>query len=87
MTIDSALQLKPSTVPAEKIRTGESMNTVVLDPRISEFETEEQAASYDAWFRHKVQEAIDDKRPRIPHDQVARRMEKILSEIRSKKAA
>ena len=63
------------------------MKTVTLDPRVSEFDTEEKAASYDAWFRLKVQEAIDDKRPRIPHDQVAHRMEKILSEIRSKKAA
>lgn len=63
------------------------MNNATLDPRISEFETEEQAASYDAWFRVKVQEAIDDKRPRIPHDQVAERMEKILSEIRQKKTA
>ncbi|MBA3058395.1 MAG: stability determinant [Gammaproteobacteria bacterium] len=63
------------------------MNTAALDPRISEFDTEEQPASYDAWFRLKVQEAIDDKRPRIPHDQVAHRVEKILSEIRSKKAA
>ena len=62
------------------------MTTATLDPRVSEFETEEQAARYDTWFRTKVQEAIDDQRPRIPHDQVAQRMEKILSEIRSKKA-
>ncbi len=24
------------------------------DPRVSEFETDEQAASYDRWFRAKV---------------------------------
>jgi hypothetical protein len=63
------------------------MNTVTLDARVSEFETEEQAASYEKWFQLKVQEAIDDKRPRIPHDKVALRMEKILSDIRQKKAA
>jgi hypothetical protein len=63
------------------------MNTTTLDPRISEFETQEQAASYDDWFRAKVQEAIDDKRPRIPHDQVAQRIETILAELRVKKAA
>ena len=56
------------------------MNTSTLDPRISEFETEEQASSYDRWFRVKVQEAIDDKRPRIPHDQVAQRIETILAD-------
>jgi hypothetical protein len=63
------------------------MNTTTLDPRISEFETEEQAASYDDWFRAKVQEAIDDKRPRIPHDQVAQRIETILAELRVMKTA
>lgn len=63
------------------------MNTATLDPRVSEFETQEQAASYDDWFRAKVQEAIDDKRPRIPHDQVAQRIVTILSEFRVKKAA
>ncbi len=31
------------------------MNTVTLDPRVSEFETDEQAASYDLWFQAKVQ--------------------------------
>ena len=31
-----------------------------LDPIISEFDTQEQADAYDAWFRAKVQEAIDD---------------------------
>ena len=28
------------------------------------------AAEYDAWFRSKVQEALDDLRPAIPHAQV-----------------
>ena len=55
------------------------MNTKTLDSRISEFKTEEQASSYDHWFRVKVQESIDDKRPRIPHDQVAQRIETILA--------
>ena len=62
------------------------MNTATLDPRISEFETEEQASSYNKWFCAKVQEAVNDKRPRIPHDQVVQRMETILSEVRQKAA-
>jgi hypothetical protein len=57
------------------------MNTTTLDPRISEFETEEQAASYDDWFRAKVQEAINDKRPGIPHDQVMAEMDTLIDEI------
>lgn len=52
----------------------------VLDPIISEFETEEQAVSYDGWFRAKVQEAIDCKKPRIPHDQVMAEMDAIISQ-------
>jgi DNA-damage-inducible protein J len=29
---------------------------------------------YDAWFRKKVQDALDDPRPMIPHEEVERRM-------------
>jgi hypothetical protein len=58
-----------------------AMNAV-LDPLISEFDTQEQAASYDRWFRAKVQEALDDTRPRIPHDEVVRRMEARLAALR-----
>jgi hypothetical protein len=50
----------------------------VLDPIISEFETENQAASYDLWFRGQVQQALDSKAPRIPHDQVMAEMEAII---------
>ncbi|MHC8313662.1 type II toxin-antitoxin system RelB family antitoxin [Pseudomonas sp. GT1P32] len=41
-----------------------------LSPIVSEFETEEQAASYDLWFRAKVQASLDDPRPNVPHYQV-----------------
>lgn len=54
----------------------------VLDPIISEFETENQAASYDQWFREKVQHALDSKAPRIPHDQVMAEMEAIIVNAR-----
>ena len=48
--------------------------SIPLSPIVSEFETEEQAASYDRWFRAKVQASIDDPRPSIPHDQVMAEM-------------
>ena len=54
------------------------MNSV-LDPIISEFETENQAANHDQWFRTKVQQALDSKAPRIPHDQVMAEMEAIIA--------
>jgi DNA-damage-inducible protein J len=28
------------------------------------------AAAHDAWFRAKVQEALDDRRPAVPHEKV-----------------
>ena len=34
------------------------------------FELLQSAEAHDKWFRAKVQEALDDPRPRIPHDQV-----------------
>ena len=45
-----------------------------FDPLVSEFETQEQANSYDRWFQREVQEAIDSKKPRVPHDQVMAQM-------------
>lgn len=62
-------------------------NVTPLDPRISEFETQEQADSYDHWFRAKVQEAIDSKKPRIPHDQVMAEMWETIEQHSAKKAS
>ncbi|PJX19961.1 stability determinant (plasmid) [Advenella sp. S44] len=58
-----------------------------LDPRVSEFDTQEQADSYDRWFRAKVQEAIDSKKPRLPHDEVVKRMGERLAKLRQRKSA
>lgn len=57
-----------------------------LSPIVSEFETEEEAAAYDAWLRAKVEAAIADTRPMIPHDQVMAEMETII-ESKRKRAA
>lgn len=51
----------------------------VLSPIESEFATAEEAAAYDRWFRDQVQEAIDDPRPSIPHDQVMAEMRAIIA--------
>jgi len=59
--------------------------SVQLSPIVSEFETEEQAASYDRWFRRKVQESLDDPRPGIPHDQVMAEMETIIAQAEAKR--
>lgn len=58
--------------------------SALISPIISEFETQEQADSYDRWFRAKVQAAMDDPRPGIPHDEVMAEMEAIIAEAESR---
>lgn len=66
------------------------MSDKKLDPRVSEFETEEQAASYDRWFRAKVEAALKNDHPRIPHDavmaQVRATIERVAAAKRKKSA-
>ena len=59
----------------------------ILSPLVSEFETEEQAASYGAWVKAKVQASLDDPRPGIPHDQVMAEMDAIIVEAESRHTA
>ncbi|WP_017254017.1 hypothetical protein [Pseudomonas tolaasii] len=56
-----------------------------LSPIVSEFETQEQADSYDRWFRAKVQASIDDPRPSILHDQVMAEMRALLEARRKER--
>ena len=64
-------------------RKGSNMNAI-LSPLVSEFETEEQATSYVAWVKAKVQASLDDPRPGIPHDQVMAEMDAIIVEAESR---
>ena len=41
------------------------MKTATLDPIVSEFETQEHSNAYDIWFKTKVQEAMNSKKPVI----------------------
>jgi hypothetical protein len=56
-----------------------------LSPIVSEFETQEQADSYDRWFRAKVKASLDDPRPSIPHDQVMAEMEAIIEQAEARR--
>ena len=61
--------------------------TTPLDPLVSEFETQEQADGHDCWFRARVQEALADPRPGIPHDdEVLARMEAKIAELTARHA-
>ncbi|HZK98559.1 MAG TPA: hypothetical protein VFC47_01545 [Caulobacteraceae bacterium] len=58
--------------------------TARLDPLVSEFETDEQAESYDQWFRAKVLEAMMSAKPRIAHDEP---MARVRAQVAEKRAA
>ncbi len=58
-----------------------------LSPIVSEFATEDEAESYDRWFRAKVEHSLqlaeDPYTRRIPHDEVmARARARIEEKIR-----
>ena len=63
----------------------------VLDPKVSEFETDAQAASYDHWFRAKVERALkqadDPATPKHSTDEVMQRMDNIIKTAEAKHAA
>lgn len=52
--------------------------TTPLDPRVSEFETREQADSHEGWVRAQVCRALDDTRPYTTHDDVMAEMDMII---------
>jgi hypothetical protein len=58
-----------------------------LDPRVSEFETEEQAESYDRWFREKVQHALDNPGKLTPHAEAMARVRETIKRVAKKKSA
>ena len=58
----------------------------VLSPIVSEFETEEQEASYDQWFRAKVEEALRSEKPRLPHDAAMTKVQAMLEDRRKARA-
>ena len=60
--------------------------SVVFSPIVSEFETEEQEASYDLWFRAKVEEALHSEKPRLPHDAAMTKVAAMLEERRQTRA-
>ena len=55
-----------------------------LDLLIYEFDTEEEAASYDKWFREKVQASLDDPGEGIPHDEVMARAGRAIADAEAR---
>jgi hypothetical protein len=61
--------------------------SVRLSPIVSEFETEEQAVSYDCWFRAKVAASLANPGFGTPHDEVMARMDAIIEEAERRQRA
>ena len=57
-----------------------------LSPMVSEFETDEQAASYDRWFRAQVDAGLNSAKPLLTHDQAMDRLDAQLTERRIARA-
>lgn len=53
-------------------------------PIVSEFTSAEEEAAYDVWYRKQVQEALDDPRPCIPHDEAMASVRANLAKARMK---
>jgi len=60
------------------------MSTAQLPPFESEVETEEEEATYAAWLRAKVQKALDDPRPGIPHEVVMAEMDAWVAQAKAR---
>lgn len=58
-----------------------------LSPIVSEFETEDQAASYDRWFRAKVAASLANPGLGTLHDEVMAQMDAIIEEAERKQRA
>lgn len=63
------------------------MQTAAInDPLRYEFDSAKEYADYDAWFRAKVQEAIDSTEPTVPHDEVVKDLQEIIAKARGRNA-
>ncbi len=51
-----------------------------LDPIVSEFATEEEAAAYDVWFRAQVEAALMEKGSGIPHKEAMAKIRKTIEQ-------
>ncbi|WP_301075517.1 stability determinant [Sphingomonas sp.] len=49
-----------------------------LSPIVSEFDSEEAAEAYDAWFRAKVAASLADDQPVIAHDDAMAQVRAII---------
>ena len=65
--------------------------TTLTDPKVSEFATEAEAASYDLWFRAKVEAALkradDPATRRYSSDEVTRKLDVAIKAAQARHAS
>ncbi len=89
--IDPAVKERASEVLGEMGMTVSDAVRILLTRTANDgalpFELMMNSAQHDAWFRSKVREALDDMRPRVPHQQVeahfAKRRQAALKKARN----
>ena len=76
------IRSKLDTTQANPIEAGNhEMNTKINDdPLRYEFDSAQEYQDYDAWFRAKVQEALDSTEPTVPHDEVVAHVRALIAE-------
>ena len=86
--IDLAVKERASEILDEMGLTVSDAVRILLTRTATEgalpFTPTQTSAEYDAWFRAKVQEALDDPRPAVPHSEVKARFAKRRAEALSK---
>ena len=66
------------------INTGEPWMSIKISPIVSEFETQEQAAEYDAWFRKKVRASLAKPGVGVAHEDVMAQVDAVIREAERK---
>lgn len=57
-----------------------------LSPVESQFHSVEEAEAHDRWFRAKVEEALADPRPTVPHDEAVARVRRTIEKAKKQPA-
>ena len=52
--------------------------------KMSNLSTKDLSENYDAWFRTRVQEALNDQRPTQPHEQVMQEAQTLIDAKRQR---
>lgn len=83
-TLEKTRVKRAAACDADQLCYSDDMNK--YSPIVSEFESAEEEAAYDVWFREQVKLALADDSPGIPHDEVMAEMRAIVERARAAKA-